>query len=299
MEINQLRYFCAVAQTGNFTRAAEQEGIAQPSLSQQIVRLEEDLETKLFDRLGRGVRLTEAGKALLPQALEILRQLQGARTKLQSMKRGVAGRLVVGCIPTIMPYFIAPKLNSFLGRYPEVQLRLVEEVTPKLVQLLQGGEVDLAVISPPVNNPDLICSDLFREPILVAVNKQHKLTQLPNIQLRDLQCERLLLLKEGHCFRENALTLCARSRGELASIFDTDQLSSILSLVSAGFGISLVPEMAAEEHSGCAFLPLDRQAHRRIGYIRIRRHSLGTAQKAFIQWLREISRAGEKPEAHR
>lgn len=289
MELHQLRYFCAVAQTGSFTKAAEQEGIAQPSLSQQIVRLEKSLGARLFDRLGRGVRLTDSGRTLLPQALEILRQVNGARTSLESLQLGVAGRLTVGCIPTIMPYFLAPAVSHFALAFPDVELRLVEDITPNLTLSLQTGDIDLAVVSPPVHNADMVCSELFREPIVVAVGEKHRLGQASRVAFAQLDQERLLMLREGHCFRDNALRLCARARMEVQATFETDQFSSILPLVAAGFGISLVPAMAADRKSGCTFLPLDPEVHRRVGYMRIRRHALGTAQRAFIGWLREIS----------
>jgi LysR family transcriptional regulator, hydrogen peroxide-inducible genes activator len=291
MEFQQLRYFCAVARTGSFTRAAEQEGIAQPSLSQQIARLEESLGSKLFDRLGRGVQLTEFGRVLLPLALEILRQVNTARTSLESLRRGVAGRLAIGCIPTITPYFLSPRLKEFAEKYPEVDIRLSEEMTPKLVELLRSGEIDLAIVSPPVYNPDVVCSDLFREPILVALSRHHKLASEPRVSLPELRDQRLLLLREGHCFRDNALTVCSRARTEFVSIFETNQFSSILPLVSAGFGVSLIPRMAAGAHAGCIYLPLQREAYRRIGYMRIRQHVMGQAQKAFLHWLRQISRS--------
>jgi LysR family hydrogen peroxide-inducible transcriptional activator len=289
MEIHQLRYFCAVARSGSFTKAASLEGIAQPSLSEQISRLEQSLGSKLFDRLGRGVQLTEAGRALLPEAQNILRQVNGARTKVESLRQGVAGRLVIGCIPTITPYFLAPNLPDFAESFPDVELRLIEETTPALVEMLQGGDIDLAVISPPVTNPDMVCSDLFREPILVAINPDHPLARERSVSLSRLKDEKLLLLKEGHCFRDNALTVCSRSRAMFGNTFETNQFSSILSLVAAGFGVSLVPRMAATAGSGCAFIPLDREAHRRIGYMRVRQHALGTAQKAFLRWLRELA----------
>ncbi|HEY1950386.1 MAG TPA: LysR family transcriptional regulator [Bryobacteraceae bacterium] len=290
MEIHQLRYFCAVAQTGSFTKAATQEGIAQPSLSQQILRLESDLGSKLFDRLGRGVQLTEFGRALLPEALQILRQVNGARATLESLRLGVAGRLAVGCIPTITPYFLAPNLNNFAEKYPDVNLRLVEDITPKLLELLQSGEIDLAIVSPPVKSPDVVCSDLFREPILVAVGRRHRLAGESSVSLPELREEKLLLLKEGHCFRDNALTVCSRARTTFTSMFESNQFSSILPLVSAGFGISLVPRMAVQGETDCKFLPLEREAYRRIGYMRIRQHVLGTAQRTFLDWLRAISK---------
>jgi LysR family hydrogen peroxide-inducible transcriptional activator len=290
MEINQLRYFCAVARTGSFTKAAALEGIAQPSLSQQISRLEQNLGSQLFDRLGRSVRLTEFGRALLPQASEILRQVNSARGTLESLRLRVAGRLTIGCIPTITPYFLAPRLSAFVDQYPDVDLRLVEDITPNLIELLQSGEIDLAIISPPVTNPDIVSSDLFREPIVVAVGKSHRLAGERSVSLPELRHEKMLLLKEGHCFRDNALTVCKRARANFISIFETNQFSSILPLVAAGFGISLVPQMAMDAASGCKYLPLEREAYRRIGYMRIRQHALGAAQRAFLAWLRAIAK---------
>lgn len=289
MEIHQLRYFCAVARHSSFTKAALQESVAQPSLSQQIARLEAYVGCRLFDRLGRSVQLTEAGRTLLPKAQQILRDMNAARQLMESLRDGVGGRLAVGCIPTITPYFLAPNLRDFVRRYPGVDVRITEDMTPKLVELLRAGDLDLAIISPPVNNPEIVCSDLFRERIRAVVAPDHRLASAKRISLPELQQERLLLLKEGHCFRDNALTVCSRARTHFVSIFETNQFSSIFPLVAAGFGVSLVPEMAAPAASGCILLNLEREAYRRIGYIRVRQHDLTAAHKEFIRWLRMIS----------
>src|ERR1019366_6732503 len=177
MEFHQLRYFCAVARTGSFTRAAAEEGVAQPSLSQQIAKLEQTMGSRLFDRLGRSVELTVDG-------------------------------LSVACIPTITPYFLAPRLSDFTRRFPDVELRLMEETTPKLVELLQAGRLDLALVGLPVSSPEMLCSELFREPILVVVGKGHRLAAQDQVKISDLRGEKMLLLKEGHCFRDDALRIC-------------------------------------------------------------------------------------------
>src|ERR1700687_4236 len=187
MEMHQLRYFCAVVRTGSFTRAAVEEGVAQPSLSQQIVKLEQTLGSKLFDRLGRSVQLTEYGRILLPQALAILRQANEARSTLESLRRGVGGHLSVGCIPTVTPYFLAPRLCDFARWFPDVELRLMEETTPKLVELLQAGKLDLALVGLPVNSPQMLCSELFREPIWVVVGTGHRLAGQDQVKLADLR----------------------------------------------------------------------------------------------------------------
>lgn len=292
MEFHQLRYFCAVARTGSFTKAAVEEGVAQPSLSQQIVKLETTLGAKLFDRLSRTVQLTEYGRTLLPQAQAILREVNEARSTLESLRRGVGGHLSVGCIPTLTPYFLSPRLGAFAARFPDVELRLVEETTQKLIDLLQAGKLDLALVGLPVNSPEMLCSELFREPIRVAVGKGHRLASQPNVKLAELRGEKMLLLKEGHCFRDDALRVCSRARMPFHPMFETDQFSSIFPLVAAGLGITLIPEMAARAAGECRLLPLEREAFRRVGYIRVRRHVAGAAQNAFVKWLREECSAG-------
>jgi LysR family transcriptional regulator, hydrogen peroxide-inducible genes activator len=287
MEFHQLRYFCAVARTGSFTRAAIEEGVAQPSLSQQIVKLERTLGAKLFDRLSRSVQLTEYGRALLPQALGILRDVNEARSALESLRRGVGGHLSVGCIPTITPYLLAPRLSAFVRQFPDVELSLVEDTTSRLVELLQAGKIDLAVVGLPVKSSEMLCSELFREPIRVAVWKGHRLAAGALVKLTELRGERMLLLKEGHCFREDSLRICNRARMPFQPIFETDQFSSIFPMVAAGLGITLVPEMAAQFAEGCHILSLERDSFRRVGYIRVRRHASGAAQTAFVKWLRQ------------
>jgi LysR family hydrogen peroxide-inducible transcriptional activator len=291
MELHQLRYFCAVVRTGSFTRAAIEEGVAQPSLSQQIVKLEQTMGSKLFDRLGRTVQLTEYGRTLLPQALAILRQVNQARSTLESLRRGVGGHLSVGCIPTLTPYFLAPRLSDFACRFPDVELRLIEETTSKLVELLQAGTLDLALVGLPVNSPEMLCSELFQEPIVVVVGAGHQLAAQDQVKLADLRGEKMLLLKEGHCFRDDALRICKRARMPFHPMFETDQFSSIFPMVASGLGITLAPQMAAHTAGQCRLLPLEREAFRRVGYIRVRRHVAAAAQKAFVNWLREIVRA--------
>jgi LysR family hydrogen peroxide-inducible transcriptional activator len=266
-----------------------EEGVAQPSLSQQIVKLEKTLGAKLFDRLSRAVQLTEYGRMLLPKAQTILREVNDARSALQSLRRGVGGHLAVGCIPTLTPYFLAPRLSRFTTNFPQVEFRLVEETTPKLVELLQAGELDLALVGLPVKGPEMLCSELFREPIWVAVGKTHRLAHRKEVHIPDLRGEKILLLKEGHCFRDDALKICSRARTPLSAMFETDQFASIFPLVAAGLGIALVPEMAARDAMDCLIVPLQPQAWRRVGYIRVRRHEAGAAQTAFVKWMREES----------
>jgi len=291
MEIHQLRYFCAIVRAGSFTRAAEQLGIAQPSLSQQIKRLEKDLGTTLFERLGRSVRLTSSGEGLHQMALGILQQVAEAESRIAALNEGYDS-LRVGVIPTIMPYFIARRIGDFLRRFPRVNPQFREETTSQLIEALQAGEIDLAVVSLPVPKADIVCSQLFREELLLVVPRKHRLRGHPLVNLQDLRNERLLLLREGHCLRDDVLTACTRAKAELRSVFETDQMESIFELVRSGFGLSVVPEMASSNAAGCTLVRLHTKSYRRIGYIRARRHLVSRPMREFTSWLRSIARDG-------
>ncbi|HWZ81360.1 MAG TPA: LysR family transcriptional regulator [Terriglobales bacterium] len=288
MDIRQLRYFCAIVRAGSFTHAAEQLGISQPSLSQQIRALERKVGNPLFERLGRSVRLTAHGEALRQPAADILQQVAEAKCSLDQLQQGVRGKLRVGIIPTILPYLIAPRVGAFAARFPEVDLQFTEDTTPHLVEQLQSGDLDLAVSGLPVRNPDIVCSELAREPLLLAVAEKHPLAGEKVIDLEALQSERFLLLKEGHCLRDDVLRTCGRGRRELHRIFETDQLASIFQFVRSGFGVTVVPAMTSSHAAGCKLIPLRGNSFRRIGYLRARRHIVSRPMREFANWLRTL-----------
>lgn len=290
MEFHQLRYFCALAKAGSFTRAAEQLGISQPSLSQQIGRLEKKIGSPLFVRMGRVVRLTPYGEALLPRALEILNDISQAELSLAGLQKGIRGVLRVGVIPTIMPYWIAPRILEFKAKFPDVDVHLSEKITERLVEEVQAGLLDLAILSLPISNRDLVCSEIFREPLFLAVGEAHPLAKSKMVSLHDLESERMLLLREGHCFRENVMTACTRARAQVMSVFETDQLASIFPLVASGFGITLIPAMASKWAAGCVLLPVSQGSVRRVGYVRSHRQYAGKPARAFVEWLRTTAR---------
>ena len=290
MDLRQLRYFLAVARAGSFSRAAEAAGISQPALSEQIRKLESSLGAPLFERLARGVRLTPAGQRLLVHAQKILREVTDARQSLEALRTRVAGRLTVGAIPTVLPYLLAPRVEDFRRTHPEVELRLVEDVTARLLEGLLAGDLDLAVVSLPVRALDLICAEILREPILVALPPGHPLSRDREVDPRALRGERWLILRDGHCFRDEVLALCRRALRQTGSLFETDQFASIVALVAAGFGVSVLPAMAAAQARGCCLVPLRGTACRRIGYARVRRAFVPPAQIAFAEWLRSIAR---------
>lgn len=290
MELHQLRYFCAVARAGNFTRAAEEQHVAQPSLSQQIRKLEDELGAKLFDRFPRFARLTDFGKAFLPKAGEILRQVGQARTEIQEMSRAEVGTVLVGAIPTIAPYFLGPALARFARRYPAVSISVVEEITPILLDRLHNGHLDVIVLALPVRGEELICEELFREPLFAALPEGHRLAERKTLALSEIREDPFLLLKEGHCFRENALSACRRSRVNPNVVFESGQFSTIVSMVATGMGVSVVPAMAVEYHSGCKFVRIsDERAVRIVGFVQLKHRFKTRAQCALTEQLRHYS----------
>jgi LysR family hydrogen peroxide-inducible transcriptional activator len=289
MQIHQLRYFCAVARTGSFTRAAQHEHLAQPSLSQQIRKLEDELGTKLFDRLGRTVRLTQLGEAFLPRAEAILRQVSSAKLEIQEMSGVEQGKLVIGAIPTIAPYFLPSCLASFGRKFPRVQVSVIEEVTDELLKRIHDGTIDLALLALPVPAPHCLCHELFRERLYVVVPRNHRLASLSRVHLKQIESDPFLLLKEGHCFRENALSACSRARIRPNVVFESGQFTTILAMVSAGSGVSVVPEMAIEQRERCKFLPIaDESAFRRIGIVQLKQHFRSRVHRAFLSHLQNM-----------
>ena len=289
MELHQLRYFCAVASSGSFTRAAELEGISQPSLSQQIRKLEQTVGAPLFTRLGRHVRLTAAGEALHEHAQEILRHSRDASQRIRQLAQTVSGPLRVGAIPTVLPYLLAPRLVDFSALYPEVQVELQEETTTELVKQLQRGDLDVILVALPLRVPEVVCSELVRDPLMLAVPQGHPLAGEHSAHINSVQQERLLLLREGHCFRGDVLTACTRARAEFHAVFESDSLATIYSLVASRLGISIVPAMSAPHSFGCILLPLAEPKIRRIGYARLRSSANFKPLKAFTDWLRKAS----------
>jgi LysR family hydrogen peroxide-inducible transcriptional activator len=290
MEVHQLRYFCAVAESGNFTRAAEATRIAQPSLSQQIHKLEDELGAKLFDRLPRSVRLTQFGKAFLPKAQAILRQIGEARLEIREMASAEGGEVVLGAIPTVAPYLLPSMLSSFSRQHPTVSVSVVEEITPTLLERLHQGTLDLALLALPIEGDELISTELMQESLFAVLPERHPLASRRSIVLDDMRDEPFLLLKEGHCFRENALQACRQSRVNPNVVFESGQFATILAMVSAGMGVSVVPQMAVNNIPGCRFVMLaDEHSRRRIGVARLKYRYPTRAQKALQEHLQKAA----------
>jgi LysR family hydrogen peroxide-inducible transcriptional activator len=286
MEFHQLRYVCAVAETGSFSRAAERCQIAQPSLSQQVLKLERDLGAKLFDRLGRSVRLTEAGRAFLPHARSILSQLETARSSVADQCADLRGSVAVGAIPTIAPYLMPRYTTAFAKKYPEAKLRIVEETTPILVEGVRNLSIDVAILALPLRHKDLELFPLRTEPLFAVLPRDHPRAASESLALRDLRGESFVMLRDGHCFRDLSIAACSHAKVTPRIAFESGQFSSIFGMVAAGVGISLVPEMAIDRHAGCRYVRLrDGRATRSIVAAVLRGRSFNRVQEAFLSGL--------------
>jgi LysR family hydrogen peroxide-inducible transcriptional activator len=287
MEIHQLRYFCAVVETNSFSRAAVQTHVSQPSLSQQILKLEGELGARLFDRLGRSVRLTEIGRTFLPRARAVLRELEAAKGDVDERKDSVGGSISIGVIPTIAPYLLPRHLTSFTRQFPQARLAVVEEITPILMERLRASSVDIAILALPIRGNEFEIFPLLTENLFAALPKQHKLARHDSLSLKDLRAEPFLLLRDGHCFRDTAIAACDRARLNPQIIFESGQFSSILGMVGSGMGVSIVPEMAIDKRQACRYVRIaDREATRTIGVVVLRGRSLTRVHLAFLSRLR-------------
>lgn len=245
MEIHQLRYFLAAAEAGSMTLAAKRCRVAQPSLSQQIRKLEEGLGVTLFDRMGRGVVLTDAGRALLPRARRILGEVREARENLRSEVEQGAGRLAIGAIPTIAPYLLPPVLAELRAAFPGCELVVREDLTAALVEAVAHNELDVAITSTPIDHELIGVEVVGREDLLVVAPAAHPLAGVGRLTLADLREQPTVSLHEMHCLGEQVAAFCARSRLRPDVVCRTTQLATVLEFVRLGLGVSLVPAMAA------------------------------------------------------
>src|ERR1700678_1211282 len=288
MEVHQLRYVCAVADTGTFSRAAERCKITQPSLSQQVLKLEEELGTKLFDRLGRSIRLTEAGRAFIPHARAILEHMDVARSSVAEKHADLNGSVTVGVIPTIAPYLMPSYTAGFTKKFPDAKLRIIEETTSVLIEGLRDLSIDAAILALPLRHKDLELFPIRTEPLFAVLKKNHPRASAHSLSLKELRGEPFVMLRDGHCFRDLSINTCARARVTPKIAFESGQFSSLLGMVAAGVGVSLVPEMAIDRNVACRYVRLsDPQATRTIVTAVLRGRSFNRVQQAFLSGIRD------------
>jgi LysR family hydrogen peroxide-inducible transcriptional activator len=242
MTLKQLRYFDALARHNHFGRAAAACSISQPAMSMQIKELEEALGAVLIERGARQVRLTRFGEEAALRVREILRAVDELGDFARASRGRFAGRLRIGLIPTIAPYLLPAVMGNLTRLHPELDIHVREALTSKLIEELAEGRLDTAIVALPVSEPSLTEVALFAENFLLVRPAEDKGTPVPGGEaLREM---RLLLLEEGHCFRDQALSFCNMQSSVPREVLDANSLSTLVQMVSAGLGVTLIPEMA-------------------------------------------------------
>jgi len=286
MEMQQLRYVVAVARTGNFSRAAEQCHVSQPSLSQQIQKLEDELGERLFDRLKREVRLTPHGEVFLRRAMRVLDEVDAALREAKDAGELLRGTLRLGVLPTIAPYLLPSVMADFAEKFPGVEVIVHEDTTAQLLKLLVSCEIEFALASRPIEDERLEIDDLFGEELLLALPPGHSLNRKRTIRVADLEGERFILMKDGHCLGDQVLGFCERREMRPTISFRSAQLETIQSLVCAGLGVSLIPAMATEgeRHDRPKYRSLaGPKPHRQIVAVRPKQRPPSRAASEFLK----------------
>jgi LysR family transcriptional regulator, hydrogen peroxide-inducible genes activator len=242
MDLDQLRYFLKVAERQSFTRAAADLAISQPALSRSVQKLEEELGQPVFERSARAVTLTDAGQLLQARVRQALTLLDD--TKAEITDDGRTGRLRVGAIPTVAPYYLPEVLNRFTRSFPEASIMVREDTTAVLLKACADGELDLAILALPVAAPYLEIEKLFDEELLLVMPPDHQLAEKTTIRITDVEPYPFILLDEAHCLTDTIVSFCKQRSFQPVAVERTSQLATIQELVSLSHGVSLIPDMA-------------------------------------------------------
>jgi LysR family hydrogen peroxide-inducible transcriptional activator len=256
LTFKQLRYFEALAQHGHFGRAAEACAISQSALSQQIKELEGVLGSALFERGTRRIDLTSFGEEFAPRVREILRSVDELGDLARASHDRPVGRLRIGVIPTIAPYLLPNIIGQLTRLYPDLDIHIRETLTPQLVHELSAGKIDTAIVALPISESAFTEIALFQEDFVLVRPSDDAGKPVPNIEtLREM---RLLLLEEGHCFREQALSFCQMHASLPRELLDGSSLSTLVQMVGSGIGVTLIPEMAIGVETRSAAVSITR-----------------------------------------
>lgn len=243
VSLRQLRYFDAVARTGNFTEAANQCAVTQPALSMQIQELERSLDLRLMERSRRGVALTGPGREIARRAARVLTDIRDIVDFARSQSELAAGPLHFGVIPSIAPYVLPALLPRIHAAMPDLDLRLRETQTQQLTRELIDGQLDLLLLALPVEHPDIETLKLFDDHFLLAMPASRQIDHAILATPALLERDRLLLLEEGHCLRDQALAFCSLRSIDNFDTFGASSLSTIVQMVINGLGMTLLPEL--------------------------------------------------------
>jgi LysR family hydrogen peroxide-inducible transcriptional activator len=256
LTMKQLRYFEALARHGRFRLAADACAISQPALSMQIKELEEELGSDLFERNAREVKLTPFGQTFALRVRDILRAVDELGDLARASRDPFLARLRIGVIPTIAPYLLPAIINDLNRTFDGIQIQVRETQTAKLIQELTQGELDTAIVALPVSEPSFTELKLFEEEFVLVRGREDERKPVPEREaLREM---RLLLLEEGHCFRDQALSFCSVGSTRPREVMEGSSLSTLVQMVSAGIGITLIPEMAVPVETRSAHVSISR-----------------------------------------
>ena len=243
MTITQLYYVLAVAEHKNFTQAAEKCFVTQPTLSMQIQKLEDELDILIFDRSKKPISLTEIGEKIVVQAKSIVNEAGRIKDIIEQQKGYIGGEFKVGIIPTIMPTLLPMFLNNFIKKYPKVNLILEEQTTEEIIKKLKNGHLDCAIAATPLEEETLKEIVLYYEPFVAYIPDHHESFDKEEITIADLDLDRILLLQDGHCFRDGILNLCKNNKYINDSNFqlESGSFETLIKLADEGLGTTLLP----------------------------------------------------------
>ena len=291
MEFHQLRYFVAVAEERHFTKAARGLHVAQPSVSRAIRVLEEEFGTSLFHRMKGNVALTPAGETLLPWARRVLADVDGATGEVRELADLRRGRLAVGATPSITITLLPPALAKFHSAYPGVNLVLHEAGSRDLVQELEQGALDVALVILPVSHETLETSPLLREELVVAVAPDHPLASRRTIPIADLKGVPLVMFRDGYDLRAATVAACRRAGFEPLFALEGGEMDGVLRLAAAGLGVAVVPSLVIDPAGPLKAVRLAEPLTRTIGFANRKDRHLSRAGREFVQTVRALTHA--------
>ena len=243
MTITQLKYVLSVAEYRNFTVAAEHSFVTQPTLSMQIQKLEEELDVQIFNRSKKPIELTELGEKIVEQAKVIVDESNRIVDIVHQQKGFIGGDFKLGIIPTIMPTLLPMFLNNFTKKYPKVKLIIEELTTEEIIRKLSDGHIDAAIAATPLENEAIKERPLYYEPFVGLVPQNHRLFSEPNINADELEIEDILLLEDGHCFKDSVINLCRNRKADNKKGFqlESGSFDTLIKLAKEGMGMTLLP----------------------------------------------------------
>jgi len=292
MELRQIRYVLAVAEEHSFSRAAEKLHLAQPSLSQQISKLEKSWGVPLFHRLAHRVELTDAGERFVQVARLLLDQADGLEREMRSFASGEVGKLLVGCLPITGAYVLPRVIPAFTQLFPKVELQLVEATSSNLEQQLLRGKLDVSLLTMPIQDQTLRVEPAFREEIYLALPPNHPLAKEKEVNLSALSNQPFILLKEGQGFRNICLMLCEQAGFQPRIVFESSNIQTVQSLVGAGMGVSFAPHMitlAPWTPDTPSYVRLTTRPERSLVVAYNKDRHLSRPAKTFIQMLQQAT----------